>query len=259
MTFSEKIGLSFRSFGTAHKFILKNNLWHFVYIPGIINVFIFYFSFNWFIGEVAGFISGIFEFECGDGFWGLLCGLLQVLSWFLEILVRWILYVTFIGIYLYIYKNLILLIYSPVLAYLIELVEKKHKGIDTPFNMEQFLKDTVRGIILALRGLFVEGVVMLALFIMAFVPIINFLQPVLMWLVSAYFLGVSMIDYSLERNGLNVKESINYSKKHKSLATGIGSVFQLVFIIPFVGWMIAPTYSAVAAYFAVDELNKIEN
>jgi TRAP-type mannitol/chloroaromatic compound transport system permease small subunit len=58
---------------------------------------------------------------------------------------------------------------------------------------------------------------------------------------------------------MNVRESIIYSKKHKSLATGIGSVFQLVFLIPFLGWMFAPTYSVVAAYFAVEELENIEN
>ena len=47
-----------------------------------------------------------------------------------------------------------------------------------------------------------------------------------------------------------------YSKQNKSLASSIGSVFQLVFLIPAIGWMVAPTYSAVAAYFAVDELDK---
>ena len=68
-----------------------------------------------------------------------------------------------------------------------------------------------------------------------------------------------MHDYTLEKRGMNVKESINYTKKNKSLAAGIGSVFQLIFLIPFLGWMIAPTYSVIAAYFAVDELGNVEN
>ena len=123
--------------------------------------------------------------------------------------------------------------------------------------MEQFIKETVRGVILAARGLMVEGVVVIVLFVSAFIPVVNLVQPILLWFVSAYFFGVSMVDYSLEKKGLNVSESIIYNKKHKSLATGIGSVFQLVFLIPFVGWMIAPTYSAIAAYFAVEELEKI--
>jgi hypothetical protein len=43
------------------------------------------------------------------------------------------------------------------------------------------------------------------------------------------------------------------------MATGIGTIFQLMYFIPIVGWMFAPTYSAVAAYFAVEELERIEN
>lgn len=254
MTVGAKIKTAFSSFGTAHRFILKHNLWHFVYIPGIINVLIFYFSFTWITSEISEWITEIFQFDCGDNS-GMLCAFVVSAAGFLKYFIKYILYLTFIGLYLYVYKNLILVLYSPVLAYLIEIVDKKHKGIDSPFKVEQFLKDTVRGVILAVRALFMEGLVMLALFIMAFVPILNLIQPVLMWLVSAYFLGVSMIDYTLERKGLNVKNSIIYSKKHKSLATGIGSVFQLVFLIPFIGWMIAPTYASVAAYFAVEKLD----
>lgn len=257
MGFSTKVSIAFKSFGVANSFIAKHKLWAFIVIPGIINVALFYFSFNWFIDSVSGWITSLLELECGDGAFSWFCSSFNSISGFFAFFIRWILYFAFIGIYLYVYKNLILLIYSPVLAYLIELVEKKHKGINEPFKLEQFLKETVRGVILAIRGLLVEGLVIIVLFILAFIPIINLIQPVLMWLVSAYFLGVSMLDYTLERKGYNVRESINYSKKHKSLATGIGSVFQLVFLIPFVGWMIAPTYSVVAAYFAVEELDKM--
>jgi len=259
MTISKKIGIAFRSFGSANRFIKKHNLWHFVYIPGVLNIFLFYFSFNWFIGGVANWVSGIFDLDCEDGYFTWLCYGISAIAGFLEVFVKWFLYVAFIGLYLSIYKSILLIMYSPVLAYLVEIVEKKHKGIDEPFKMQQFIQDTVRGIILAIRGLFVEGLAVIALFIMAFIPIINIIQPFLLWLVSAYFLGVSMLDYTLERKGMNVRESIIYSKKHKSLATGIGSVFQLVFLIPFLGWMFAPTYSVVAAYFAVEELENIEN
>lgn len=259
MTTSEKFGIGFKSYGTAHKFIRKHRLWHFVYIPGILNVFLFYFSFNWFIDGVANWVSGLFDMDCGNGTFSWLCHMVSGVASLLEFFVRWFLYAAFIGVYMSIYKSLLLIIYSPILAYLIEIVDKKHRGGDEPFSLEQLLKDTVRGIVLAARGLLVEGIAIIVLFIMAFVPIVNWFQPILLWFVSAYFLGVSMMDYTLERRGLNVKESIVYSKKHKSLATGIGSVFQLVFIIPFIGWMIAPTYSAVAAYFAVEELeNKID-
>lgn len=256
MTFLEKIGLGFRSFSKAHKFIKQYRLWHFVFIPGIINAIFFLLFINWVTSNITEWVDGIFSFDCGDGILGWFCSLFSFLTSFLEYFIRWILYTALIGVYLFVYKSIILLLYSPVLAYLIEVVDKKHRGIDTPFKLEQFLKDTVRGIVLATRGILLEGFVVIALLIMAFVPIINIIQPILMWLVSSYFLGVSMLDYALERKGLNVKESIIYSKKNKSLASGIGSVFQLVFLVPAIGWMVAPTYSAVAAYFAVEELDK---
>lgn len=256
MTSLEKIGLGFRSFSKAHKFIKQYRLWHFVFIPGIINAIFFLLFINWVTSNITEWVDGIFSFDCGDGILGWFCSLFSFLTSFLEYFIRWILYTALIGVYLFVYKSIILLLYSPVLAYLIEVVDKKHRGIDTPFKLEQFLKDTVRGIVLATRGILLEGLVVIALLIMAFVPIINIIQPILMWLVSSYFLGVSMLDYALERKGLNVKESIIYSKKNKSLASSIGSVFQLVFLVPAIGWMVAPTYSAVAAYFAVEELDK---
>lgn len=257
MGIGKKISIAFKSFGTAHSFIGEHKLWKFIVIPGLLNVAIFYLSFSWFLSNVSDWVTSFLEFDCGDGSFSWICTSLSAITGLLSFFIRWILYGTFIGFYLYLYKNFILFIYSPVLAYLVEIVERKHKGIKEPFKLEQFLKETVRGIILAARGLLVEGLVVVVLFILAFIPIVNMVQPILLWLVSAYFLGVSMIDYSLERKGLNVSDSIIYNKRHKSLATGIGSVFQLVFLIPFVGWMIAPTYSVVAAYFAVEGLEKM--
>ena len=256
MTFFEKLRLGFKSFSKAHQFIKQHRLWHFVYIPGVVNAIFFLLFINWVTSSITEWVDGIFSFDCDDSFLGWFCSIFSFVTNFLEYFIRLMLYTALIGVYLFIYKSIILLLYSPVLAYLIEVVDKKHKGIDTPFKLEQFLKDSVRGIVLATRGILLEGLIIIALIIMAFVPIINIIQPILMWLVSSYFLGVSMLDYALERKGLNVKESIIYSKQNKSLASSIGSVFQLVFFIPAIGWMLAPTYSAVAAYFAVDELDK---
>ena len=145
------------------------------------------FSFNWFVDSVANWVTEIFNLDCEGGSYVWLCNGIVSIAGFLEFFIRWFLYIAFIGLYLIVYKSILLIIYSPVLAYLVEIVEKKQKGIDEPFKMQQFIKDTVRGIVLAIRGLFVEGLAVLALFIMAFIPILNIIQPVLLWLVSAYF------------------------------------------------------------------------
>jgi len=255
----QNLSVVFRSYLSANRFIRENNLWHFVYIPGIINIILFYFSFNWFISSVETWIKGIFEFSCQDAYIPWLCSVLSVSTVLLNFLVKWFLHIAFIGLYLSIYKSILLVIYSPVLAYLVDILEKKYRGVKEPFRMEQFIKDVVRGIVLAIRGLFLEGVAVLGLFLLALIPIVNLIQPIIIWFLSAYFLGVSMLDYTLEKKGMNIKESIIYTKKNKSLAFGIGTIFQLIFLIPFLGWMIAPTYSVIAAYFAVDKLGNIQN
>ena len=67
-----------------------------------------------------------------------------------------------------------------------------------------------------------------------------------------------MMDYSLERKQLTAKSSVDYIKSNKSMAMGIGSVFQLMCFVPVIGWMFAPTYAAVAAYFSIEELERIK-
>lgn len=258
MSISKNMSIALRSYSSANRFIKSNNLWHFVYIPGIINVILFYFSFNWFLDSVANWIEGMFEFNCEDAYLTWLCSASLATAGFLQFFVKWFLHIAFIGLYLSIYKSLLLILYSPVLAYLVDILDKKHRGISEPFLIRQFISDTARGVILAIRGLFLEGGAILVLFILALIPVVNLIQPIVFWFVSAYFLGVSMLDYTLEKKGMNVKESIVYIKKNKSLAAGIGSIFQLIFLIPFLGWMIAPTYSVVAAYFAVEKLEKLE-
>ena len=67
------------------------------------------------------------------------------------------------------------------------------------------------------------------------------------------------MDYSLEIKQLNTRNSVDYIKRNKSMATSIGTVFQLLYFIPIVGWMFAPTYGAVTAYFAIEEIERLKD
>lgn len=257
MTISQKLSIAYSSFKTAHRFIKTHNLWRFIIIPGVINLILFVGLMWWVLGNADLWVDYLFSFEATEDDSWLFSFFLSVIG-VIKFLFSWLIKILIVFIWLSIYKNITLFLNSPFIAYLVEVVDQKHKGVDYPFNLQQFIKDTVRGIVIATRSLILEGLCVVALLIMALVPVVNLVQPILMWLVSAYFLGFSMLDYSLELKRLDAKSSINYIKKHKSLATGIGSVFQLMFLVPIIGWMFAPTYSAVAAYFAVEELEKLE-
>jgi CysZ protein len=154
-------------------------------------------------------------------------------------------------------KYVVLILLSPLFSLLSEKVEELELNQIYPFNIIQFLKDILRGSLLAIRNLFIE------LFLIGVFTIVGFfsgpfavLVVPLLWLVSAYFYGFSMIDYTCERKKMSIKESIQYIRKHRMFAIGIGSMYLLVELIPVVGMIIAPINGVVGATTGILEIEK---
>ena len=151
-------------------------------------------------------------------------------------------------------KYVTLIILSPVLAYLSEKVDSIINNRDYPFNAGQFLKDIWRGVLLALRNMLIEFVWVIGLWSATFfVPILIPFTAVILFVVSAYYYGFAMIDYSNERKRLSIKDSIHYIKSRKGLTLGNGVVYQLLVSVPFFGAIVAPITAVVAATLSVNE------
>jgi CysZ protein len=154
-------------------------------------------------------------------------------------------------------KYVVLILLSPLFSLLSEKVEEIENNTIYPFNVMQFLKDILRGSLLAIRNLFIE------LFLIGVFTIVGFfsgpfavLVVPLLWLVSAYFYGFSMIDYTCERKKMSIKEGIQYIRKHRMFAIGIGSMYLLVELIPVIGMIIAPINGVVGATTGILEIEK---
>jgi CysZ protein len=65
--------------------------------------------------------------------------------------------------------------------------------------------------------------------------------------IDCFYMGFSMLDYSCERNKLSSSASIDLIGHHRGLAIGNGMVFYMFHAIPFLGWMLAPSYAVIAA------------
>lgn len=151
-------------------------------------------------------------------------------------------------------KYVTLIILSPVLAYLSEKVDSIINNRDYPFNAGQFLKDIWRGVLLALRNMLIEFVWVIGLWSATFfIPILIPFTAVILFVVSAYYYGFAMIDYSNERKKMSVKDSIHYIRKRKGLTLGNGVVYQLLVSVPFFGAIVAPITAVVAATLSVNE------
>lgn len=240
-----------RAYQKAHGFIRKHNLWRWIIVPGIIYMILFLGGFylfaltgkkllgrellnvlgitGWLAKMDSGLLHFIFSFT-GLVFW--LLSLLFYLSWF---------------------KYLWLIVGSPVFAWLSEKTESLVTGKEFEFSISQWLKDIKRGGGLAARNLLWQSVYFLALFFISLIPLVGWAVPFFALLIEAYYLGFSMLDYSLERRGIGVSGSIRYIGAHKGLAIGNGLVFYAMHIIPLVGWVMAPAYAVVAATLTVDK------
>ena len=114
--------IAYSSFKKSHVFIKKHNLWHFIIIPGVLNVVLFVTLLIWLIKNVGYYVDYFFNLECGseEGFMSLYCMVFSGTVVVIKYLIGWLVKSIFIILYLLIYKNIILLIYSPVIAFLIE-------------------------------------------------------------------------------------------------------------------------------------------
>lgn len=118
---------------------------------------------------------------------------------------------------------------------------------DYQFNRENLLKDSARGIQIALRNALWQTVYLISILILCLIPIIGWASPVLAVFVECYYLGFSMLDYTSERKGLSSEESIDFIGRRKGLAIGNGMIFYMMHILPVLGWIFAPGYAVIAA------------
>ena len=249
----KEIIISIQSFFDAHKFISKYRLWKWIMIPGLIYCILF---------MLGMYAFGVTSYNLVE----LILLKTGIKQWLESMHESWLNFLVIVGqvlimgvlflFYFSLFKFLFLIIGSPVFAYLSERTESIIQGRDFPFSFSQLLKDIARGIRIALRNLLWQTVYLMAILILSFIPVIGWLGPLIALLVECYYFGFSMLDYSSERNKLSASQSIDFISRHKGLAIGNGLVFYMMHFIPFIGWVLAPSYAVVAATLSLHKAKK---
>lgn len=148
------------------------------------------------------------------------------------------------------FKYLILIIGSPVFAYLSEKTEAIIEGKEYSFNWTSVKKDCIRSIRLDLRNCGWQSVYLLALVILSLIPVVGWITPIIALLIECYYFGFSMLDYSFARVNFSPAESISFTGKHKGLAIGNGIGFYLMHLLI----ILAPAYAVIAATLSVHKM-----
>lgn len=243
----KEIVIAVQSWGEAHRFIQTHKLFRWIIIPGIIYTLLF----------IAGMI---FFWKSADSVWSWVSSQLNIEGWlqkerspwlsFLFVMTGVMLRLTSVLFYFSFFKYIILIIGSPVFAYLSEKTEAIMEGKEHSFNWSELKKDCTRSIKLALRSCGWQTVYLIALVLLSLIPVIGWITPLIALLMECYYFGFSMLDYSLARNSFTPSQSIHFIGRHKGLAIGNGVLFYLAHIvIPF-----APAYAVIAATLTIQKV-----
>ena len=245
----KEIVIAVQSWSEAHRFIQEHRLIKWIIIPGIIYTLLFIAGMYFFWSSSNNAVSWISQ-------------QLRIEPWLQKARSEWLsfffvmmgmmLRLILVLFYFSLFKYLILIIGSPVFAYLSEKTEAIIDGKEHTLNWPDLKKDAFRGIKLALRNSVWQSVYLIALILLSLLPLVGWITPIIALLMEGYYFGFSMLDYSFARNDFTPAQSIHFTGRHKGLAIGNGVLFFLMHIVI----VLAPAYAVIAATLSV---HKVKN
>ena len=246
----EGIIIAISAYIKAHRFIVKNKLWKWIFIPGIIYAILFVVGIYFFWHSSASIIEYLLT-KVGLKSWLQKedTGWLNFIFIFGQIVLQLILML----VYFSWFKYSFLIIGSPLFAYLSEKTEAIITNREYPFSLKIFLSDVIRGIRISLRNILWQTVYSVSILFLALIPLLGWITPLVALFVECFYFGFSMLDYTNERKGLTASQSIDFIGRHKGLAIGNGMGFYLMHVLPVAGWIFAPGYAVIAATLSLQQ------
>ena len=228
----------------AYGLISKLKLWKYFVIPMLISLIVFILIFvlaYGFSDNLGGWIASFWPWELGKA------TMLTISNFIAGIII--------FAIGIIMYKHIIMALSSPFMSPVSEKIEAYYTGKPAEnYTNTTFSKQLARSIRISIRNLAKELLYTLPILILKFIPVVNIFSTALLFLVQAYYAGVSNMDYTLERH-FKYRESIAFIKKHRGLAIGNGIGFLLLLFIPIIGViMVLPLSITSASVITVDLL-----
>jgi CysZ protein len=259
----KNFGIGLSSYGKAIELLFSKGLIWYMIFPILLNLL--FLVLGWLgIGSITNFvenwIEGITKIE-KDSFVGaeyltpVSTYVSGIASGFVWVLMKFI----FFFVFAYFGGYIVVICLSPVFAFLSEKTEEILTGNKYKFNGDQMMRDVVRGVLLALRNLFIELFYMIVIFILGlFIPLIGgIIGSVLLFFISSYFYGFSFIDYNNERRRMKLKDSVQFMRANKGMAIANGMVFSIFLLIPFCGTTLAGFVAIISVIAATVSTHKI--
>jgi CysZ protein len=240
-----------RAYGGSIKLINELGLWKYFGIPVLISL-------------ITAILIGVSAWGLSDNI-----GSIIAKAWFWEwgsqtfrtigdVLGAFIIVV--IGLILY--KHIIMALSAPFMSPVSEKIEAHLMGMSHTHRKTSNASQLWRGIRINIRNLGMELLLTIPILILSFIPVINIVTSVLLFLVQSYYAGFGNMDYTLERH-FEVKDSVQFVKSNRGIAIGNGIVFMAMLLIPVIGIILvlplSVTASTTETVRLIDETKRLES
>lgn len=138
------------------------------------------------------------------------------------------------------YKFFILTVLSPVNCLLSEKVDNELTGAKFSGGLTRIIEDLVRAVFIVIIALFLNLVFMGVWWLVSWLFGLDQLDSIVYWLISSYFIGFAFYDFSLERYGVTTFGSWSFGFSHFWYMLLTGALFNLIYMIPHAGILLAP-------------------
>lgn len=138
------------------------------------------------------------------------------------------------------YIFVIITVLSPFNTSLGEKFDSKLTGNKFDTNVLRFINDFLRMIFIVIIAIVLEFTFILLYWFLSWMFGLDALDPYMYHIIAAFFFGFSFYDFALERYQLGVGSSLYYAFEKPVTMILTGTIFLLIYKIPFVGIPLAP-------------------
>jgi CysZ protein len=227
-----------KDYWRALALVREHRLWAWLIVPGLISLAYFP-AVGWgtyyFVADVEAYLRD-----------HLLPGFLKQRTFSIIITAALWLAALYVGFMLF--RNVILIVYAPVLGYMSARMEEKlTAGNAQAVPQVKFLPATIRVVAMSLLSLALSLASLMFGILLLVIPLLGGLLMTLFLTVSQMFLaGHGFLDPTFERHGYGVGRSISLARRYRWRTMGCGGGFMLLTAIPVIGWFLGPTVGIVA-------------
>ncbi|MEM9282158.1 MAG: EI24 domain-containing protein [Verrucomicrobiota bacterium] len=229
--------------------LFRYHLWPFQLLPAVISLILSILLFGGIYFVAGGFAS-----------W--LDGLVEIPYEWLDktvtVAIGVIAFTALVAAFFFAHKHLALIFLAPFLGAIAEETLKAVKGDSYIKNDLTISQSLARSAKINLQYIIREVFANLLFLLCGIIPAIgSVISASGMFLTQARFLGYGLMDFPLENRGLSVTESDRFARDRTGLSIGLGAGYLFLMMIPFIGWMFAPTFGTVAGTLkAIEELEE---